>query len=373
MSGVSFGCINGVLLALMAQPAPSVPFEVMSAKPASALTQQFQQAEGWTGGDVAYSIPLGPDRTLWLFGDSFIGRIESGRRVAARMIHNAVAWQSLKEHKTPLRFFWDQSGKEPAALLRPTAKETWYWPADGVLVDSKLYLFCKVVRRKAEGAPGFEFDWFANELLRIDNPREEPGKWKVERCRLPEGKEALRLGVACLCDGDYLYAYGLFPASACKPLHMPLGVARLHKDKLTALDMKGWQYWCHGPNDEHWSDKPADLVPLFTDGAPELSVSRVRGIDGWVAVYTPIGIGTEIAVRHAPKPWGPWSRRLSVYRSPDPGAKVFTYGVKAHPELSLRDGQLFITFCRNIGALADHMRKPEIYFPQGVEVQLRPR
>jgi hypothetical protein len=90
-----------------------------------------------------------------------------------------------------------------------------------------------------------------------------------------------------------------------------------------------------------------------------------------VAVYTPIGIGTEIAVRHAAKPWGPWSRRLTVYTSPAPGDKVFVYGAKTHPELSARDGQLLITYCRNIGALTDHVRKPDIYFPQGVEVQLR--
>lgn len=369
MLPIHFLGFSGFLL-LAADPAPA-PFDVASAKPLPALTQRFQQTEGWTGGDVATSVPLSKDRTLWLFGDSFIGKVESGKRVGAQMINNAVAWQSLKEEKEPLHYFWDSSGKEPAALLRPEGKDTWYWPGDGAVLEGKLYLFCKVVRRKAEGEPGFDFDWFGNELLRIDNPQDEPTKWKVERRRLPEIKDAPRLGSACLRDGDYLYAYGLFPAMACKPLHMPLAVARISTDKLVGLDMKGWQYWCRGPDGEHWSEKPADLVPVFTDGAPELSVSRVRGIDGFVAVYTPVGIGTEIAVRHAAMPWGPWSERQSVYRGPDPGEKVFVYGAKAHPELSARDGQLLITYCRNIGSLADHVRKPDIYFPQGVEAELR--
>jgi hypothetical protein len=137
--------------------------------------------------------------------------------------------------------------------------------------------------------------------------------------------------------------------------------------------MNGWQYWCSGSEGPKWSERPVDVVPLFTDAASEMSVSQVRGIDGWVAVYTPIGIGTEVAVRHARTPWGPWSERTIVYRGPDPGDKVFAYGAKAHPELSVRDGQLFITYCRNIGALADHVRRPDIYFPQGIEVQLRAR
>jgi hypothetical protein len=371
MAVTSIGFLGGLMLVAAADPAPP-PFEVVSAKPAPALTQKFQQTDGWTGGDVAYSIPLTSDRTLWMFGDSFIGKIESGRRVGPRMINNAAAWQSLKDDTRALRFFWDQGDKEAGPLLRPTEAGTWYWPADGLMIGERLYLFCKLVR-KAEGAPGFEFDWFANELLRIDNPQDEPTKWKIERSRLPAGKDALRLGSACISDREFVYVYGLFPAAATKPLHMPLGVARISKEKLAALDMKALEYWCHGPDGDRWTDRANDVVPLFTDAAAEMTVSRLRGIDGWLAVYTPVGIGTEIAVRHAPTPWGPWSERAIVYRGPAPDEKVFVYGAKAHPELSTKDGQLLITYCRNIGAIADHVRKPDIYFPQGVEVQLRVR
>lgn len=358
-----------ITLLLAVDPA-SPPFEVISAIPAPTLTQHFQRTEGWTGGDVAQSIRLTADRTLWLFGDSFIGKIESGRRIGAQMINNAAAWQSLQDEKMDLQFFWDRSGKEPAALLHPGEPDTWYWPGDGLVMDDRLFLFCKVVRRTT-GAPGFEFDLFANDLLRIDNLGDEPPEWNIERRRLPEGNDVLRLGAACARDDEYVYVFGLFPAAAVKPLHVPLGVARLRTDRFAAFDWTGWQYFCRGPDGEHWADQPANLVPLFTDAASEMTVSRVRGIDGWVAVYTPIGIGREIAVRHAEQPWGPWSQRLIVCSAPDLGDKVFCYAAKAHPELSTHDGQLFITYCRNIGSLADHARRPDIYFPQGIEVQLR--
>jgi hypothetical protein len=84
-------------------------------------------------------------------------------------------------------------------------------------------------------------------------------------------------------------------------------------------------------------------------------------------------LSKDILVRHAPRPEGPWSRPLRVYQCPDAGAKVFYYGAKAHPELGRRDGQLIITYCRNIGDLGEHVRRPEVYFPQAIEVLLRAR
>ena len=50
---------------------------------------------------------------------------------------------------------------------------------------------------------------------------------------------------------------------------------------------------------------------------------------------------------------------------------MFFYGAKAHPDLAERNRQMIITYCRNIGSLADHMSRPEVYVPQGVEVTVR--
>src|SRR5262245_38438303 len=113
--------MNPILLVIASLLAelPPTPFTIDSARPLPALTAKFSRTEGWTGSDGAYSIPLGPKRTLWLFGDTWIGRVENGKRTNSRMINNSAAWQELGDSQAPLRFFWDESGKEPAALLRP--------------------------------------------------------------------------------------------------------------------------------------------------------------------------------------------------------------------------------------------------------------
>jgi hypothetical protein len=350
-----------------AEPVP-FPLDVVSARPRPDVTKWFQRTDGWTGGDGAYSVPIGKDRTLWMFGDSWIGAIEDGRRIRSRMVNNTFAWQSLKDPNEPLRFIWSQHEGEPAAVLRPDSREDWYWPGCAELIDGKLYIFCKVVRRREEGAPGFQFDWFADELLQIANPVDEPTAWRIERrARIPEA--APRLGVACIVDGEYLYAYGLHREKARKPFHSPLAVARIKRKSLAAMDMTAWQF----RTSAGWSDAPKDLATLYADAPPEMTVCRLRGIDGLLAVYTAYGLGGDIMARHAGRPEGPWSRPVRLYRCPEVTDKLLLYGAKAHPELATADGQLILTYCRNIGSLTEHVRRPDIYVPQGVEVRLGQR
>jgi hypothetical protein len=47
------------------------PPKVDSAVPAPDLDALFKRADGWIGGDGAYSIAVSPKRTLWLSSDSW--------------------------------------------------------------------------------------------------------------------------------------------------------------------------------------------------------------------------------------------------------------------------------------------------------------
>jgi hypothetical protein len=349
------------------------PLELEKATTRPDITKWFTREDGWTGGDGAYSVRLGPDRLLWLFGDSWIGKIENGRRKDARMVNNAVALQSLRDPRAPLRFFWGRDGDRLAAFVKPAEADRWYWPQSGAFAGDRLYVFCAVLRRRDKGPPGFQFEQTGNDLLRIANPSDEPTAWRSERMLLPAGDGVPQFGSACLVDGDYLYVCGLFPPALRKSLYTPLAVTRIALSSLAKPQPVGWEYWCKGPTGERWSDLPADLVPLFGDAAPEMSVTRVRGIDGYVATYTMIGLSRDIAVRHAARPEGPWSAPLKIYHCPEAGENVYFYSAKAHPDLADRDGQLVLTYCRNAGDLGEHMRRPEIYVPQGVEVMLRRR
>lgn len=281
--------LSSLLVSLLLTQPPALPLQVASVKPRPDRSAWFVRTSGWTGSDCAYSIRLSPNRTLWLFGDTWIGEVKNGRRVESRMINNSAAWQDLNDHS--LRFFWDDRAADPAALLRPADKDHWYWPGDGALVDGSLYLIGHVMRHKEEGAPGFQFDWVADDLIKIGNPNDPPLRWNIEHRRLPSD---LNLGVACCVEGDYLYVYGLLTGKK-KPLESPLGLARIHRERLAKLDPDGWEVW----TGQRWQPGLKGAAPLIRDGASEMSVQKLRGIDGYIMVYMPAG--HQPGNRHPPR------------------------------------------------------------------------
>ena len=54
-------------------------------------TPHFPYANGWLGGDAAYSIPIGGTRSVWLFGDTFVGEPGGLNRQGSEFIHNSIA------------------------------------------------------------------------------------------------------------------------------------------------------------------------------------------------------------------------------------------------------------------------------------------
>ena len=48
-------------------------FCLLGASARSQALPSFPYENGWLGADAAYSIPLGSGKSLWLFGDTFVG------------------------------------------------------------------------------------------------------------------------------------------------------------------------------------------------------------------------------------------------------------------------------------------------------------
>ncbi|MCE7874195.1 DUF4185 domain-containing protein [bacterium CPR1] len=304
---------------------------VLAVEPSSL---SFYQTEGWTGGDGAYSVDLGRGRTLWLFGDTLVGRIIEGRRAQMDMIHNSFAITQGNQK----RFFLHE--------LKPGEKESYYWPSDGVLWNGRLWMFQKKVRNQPGGPPGLDFEWMGEDLLEIKNPQADPPEWTIERH--PAGP--LHPGIACLVHEDKLYAYGL-------------------KDGKSVLIRYGQDLepeYYSATTGQGWSKDPTQAAILFEQAASEMSVMPFR--DQFLAVYTRGGLGPEVVARTAPCPEGPWSEPVLLYKAAETG--LLLYAGKAHRTLSEPD-RLTISYCRNIGALQAHRERPEVYFPRFLEVKLR--
>src|ERR1700730_8799923 len=88
----------------------------------------FKYVDGWLGADGAYSVPLAPDRRVWLFGDTFVG-INSARlrNESKTMIRNSVGISHC-EPKQPctLEYFWQRpAGALPRSFFDSGKEEIW--------------------------------------------------------------------------------------------------------------------------------------------------------------------------------------------------------------------------------------------------------
>ena len=80
----------------MRLPAPSPATHRPMDAPTAALQFAGREADGFTGGDGVYSVPLPDGRTAWFFGDSFIGGVrEDGSRSEDRSTSSTTSRSSI--------------------------------------------------------------------------------------------------------------------------------------------------------------------------------------------------------------------------------------------------------------------------------------
>lgn len=349
----------------------------LNAVPNEPLAKSFVSTSGWTGGDGAYSAPLSKSRSLWLFGDSFIGRIHKGARQQAEFVNNTAGWLDQTPNGAyKFKYFWKRKADQAQSLLEPEAAKAYYWPSGMALSANKLALFCKVIVNKpGEDNTGFGFDWIGQELVLVENATDAPTQWRYKRVQLPGGEAEIMPGAACMVEGTHTFVYGTKKSvggSAHKCVLMRIPTA-----SLLAGDISKFEYWssASGNSDKaDWSAVPVAPVELF-DGAPEMSVSRVEGLPGFWCVYSENGLGANILVRHADRPEGPWSEPMIAYRAPEAirDKTLNCYGAKHHPELAREPRTMVVTYCLNPGGMAAHRTQPFVYFPRAVTISITPR
>src|ERR1035441_8086177 len=164
----------------------------------------FQRESGWIGADGAYSIPFTSDTTLWLFSDTFVGKVKDGKRLDARMINNSIALQ--RGTNQPEFFYGSAADGKPASFIKPQcgSQRDYFWLTHGARTAQGLYFFMLRVVTVKPGTPfGFKLvdDW----LARVTNPDASPTQWRIRQTKVPftsiSAKGALIFGSAVLREG----------------------------------------------------------------------------------------------------------------------------------------------------------------------------
>lgn len=352
----------GLLLALAAADAAAAGDVGPGPAGRLAIGRELGAGQGWLGGDGAYSVPLGRERTLWLFGDT----LYADRRV---MVNNSAALQhGLDPRSARFEFFAGRGpGGGPASLFPSPSGRGWLWPLHGLRQGERLWLFFLEVHPTGEHSP-FGFRTVASWLATVDRPDDPPDRWRPRWSSPPASAftptRGRWFGSAVLPGPDgFAYLYGLGERREGPRLAgAALVLARAPAARLD--DFGSWRFHTR----RGWSRSPLGLVPLFEGAATELSVVPDPA-GGVVCHATELGLSPRILARRAPRPEGPFGPPETVHTVDlAPGGGSFAYAAKAHPELAARPGRLWLTYAVNTFDPARLLVDRDLYWPELVEL-----
>jgi hypothetical protein len=338
------------------------------------LLPDFDYTQGWLGADDAYSIALDSHKSLWLFGDTFVGaRTTKVRSESKTMVRNSVGISVCDDGKScSMRYFWKHpESAMPRSFFDTGTDDLWYWPLDAFLQGKTLYVSLMAVRNKpkATAADVFGFEIVGTKLATITNPQAPPEKWHIVIQDFTDGH--LWPGVSIVPFGNYVIWYTQVSSGSGQGYMTAL---RIRPDKIaTAPDA-----WEHLSRDGQW--KPGlpgdDAMHVIDQPISEMSVRYHPASHKWVA----LSIGPEFpspraVARVADSPVGPWSEPQTVFEFPEmktttPGydKDIFCYAVKEHIELS--DANIAMSYTCNSMVVAKVMADMHIYRPKFVILDL---
>jgi hypothetical protein len=323
----------------------------------------FHADRRWLGSDDAYSVPLGADRTLWLFGDTLVQPTGAGDRHTALFLYNTVAVQTGLDPRTAtIEFVW---GDGDSTLFASPREDTWLWPHDAVVVDGRLLLcFFEVVSTRqgpiVPEAGALEFAVVGTVALLVDDPDAHPRDWRPTPVTLPALVPDLQLGTALQVVDDHLLSW-------CE-IDKRLLLCRWRVADAARGDLSDAQ-WSRGAGT--WTRDIADAAVIADDVPTELTVHPHDG--EWL--MTEIGPGADgrshLRMRRAPQPWGPWGEPQPFWAPQEQHLEGgFVYAGKAHPELTTPAGMLAVTYASNKTTLQAALDDTSVYYPRFVLVDL---
>jgi hypothetical protein len=329
----------------------------------------FQRTNGWIGADAVYSLTLSTNRTLWFFGDTFIGDIANGRRTNATMVNNTVAIQTGCGASMRINFFLPRNAAgRPRAWVEPPDARGWFWPFGSVTNSAGAWVFLWQMEKAGSGAFGFQN--VAVWLSHIENPFASPESWKISHRKIPFtdlNAEPRRLfGSSALAADGWIYIYGVAEPKNHFFTGRSMTVARVRADAVE--DFSQWRFW----TGESWSENFRDATGIAGGMGAEFSVAFAPWLRRYIAVTTENGLSSKITARTAPNPWGPWSAPRAIHTCPEPSMKkgIFFYAGKAHVSLSA-DGEMLVSHAFNANDFWEIVRDARIYWPRFVRVPMR--
>lgn len=316
----------------------------------------FPDQDGWYGGDGAYSVRLDDQRTLWVFGDTFVAG-ESGRKDRLGMdvvLGTTLAISTCSEkNEFAIQYYIKKSNRE---FISSFGENEWLWPQDPFMVNRVLYI--PLIAIEPGDRPGelFNFRVAGHKFARIkDFSAADPHAWQVDYIdwtpALP--KEIAAFAATSVVHNHHVYFYPFYVYFGDDAQTMGNILARIPADEIDHPTGAIEYFTKQGTWEK--SLNPSRVRVVLDASVSELSV-RYHALTGqWIAVYLSTRHqGDQMFYQWSDKPEGPWSSPKALGGkvpevdpdSPRYDANNFCYAGKEHVQYS-RHCDLVVTYVCN--------------------------
>jgi hypothetical protein len=316
----------------------------------------FPDKDGWYGGDGAYSIKLDKERTLWLFGDTFVAH-EEGRknRVDMDVILGTTLAVSTCSANSEFKIQYYLK-KKNEKFVSSFSEDEWLWPQDPFIVNHVLYIPLIAVSATDKKGELFNFKITGHKLASIkDYSAADPYQWNLDYIDLTPAipREVAAFATTSVILNDYVYFYPFYAYSKDKVFVFGNILARIPVSKLDN-PVGAIEYFT---KEGTWETKlnPERVKVVLDAGVSELSVRYHDADKKWVAVYLNTrNKGDRLLYQAADKPEGPWTAQKTLGAAipevnPDStlyDKNSFCYAGKEHIEFA-RNKNLVVTYVCN--------------------------
>lgn len=328
-----------------------------AAEPDTAFNNQFRNdIGGWIAADATYSIYLPDGRTLWLFGDTFIGEVDGISIVnGSKFIRNSAV---IQDGNNLLTLYGGTSGTPDDYLRTQHPDSTWYWPEHGIVEDDTLRIFVAKFRHADNGTEGFNFAHAGNDIANLT----WPGLEFINAVPLEAHEvNGVIYGDRVLADTGFIYIYGRKNDTDNFNIPYP-HVARTTEGNI--MDQSYWEYY----NGTGWSADPAASKP-FQDIPVSQQYSVTTYLGKYILLTQNIWLSPEIFTYIADSPTGPWKNKTKVYTTPENSGSTFTYNAYAHPQFN-KNNEMLVSYNVN-GDFWSIFSNVELYRPKFIRVPYR--
>jgi hypothetical protein len=315
---------------------------------------------GLTGADGVYSVLLPDGRTVWMFGDTFLGTVNPDGSRKPRdpvYVRNAIAVQEGDSLRTLYNI---HEGRDASYFIareafkndRLAEDSIWFWPGDALLEGGKIMFFLSRFYQ-AEGHM-WGFRWDGTYIATVSLPGLELEK--ISALSYPSDTEIHWGHSVCDEADEYTYIYG---TGAERPY-----VARAPRGNI----MAAWEFY----TGSEWVSDPNLAEPIIQDKSSEqFSVFKLG--EKFVLLTQMGGLSEDICTYTSDLPYTGFSEKKIIATATPPmhpgDSNFFTYNALAHPQFT-EDERLLVSYCVNSMNLKDLFTDAGIYRPVFLRVPI---